>query len=141
MPFKWLLTEHLHKGNGLLVLHSGTAGYDQMPVMRRLVGGVFTHHPEQCLVTVEPVAGHPLSAGSGPFTLRDEHYFMTLDDPHADVFARTKSEHGEQPGGWTRLEGSGRVAALTPGHNVEVWLHPSFQALLRNALRWCAGTL
>jgi len=28
---------------------------------------------------------------------------------------------------------------LTPGHNVEVWLHPSFQTLLDNALRWCAA--
>jgi hypothetical protein len=26
---------------------------------------------------------------------------------------------------------------LTPGHNVEVWLEPSFQVLLGNALRWC----
>jgi hypothetical protein len=29
---------------------------------------------------------------------------------------------------------------LTPGHNVEVWLHPSYQVLLANALRWCANS-
>ena len=46
--------------------------------------------------------------------------------------------HGTQPGGWTRQEGAGRVAVLTPGHNVEVWLHPSYQTLIGNALRWCA---
>jgi type 1 glutamine amidotransferase len=63
---------------------------------------------------------------------------MVLDDGEADVFMTTTSEHGTQPGGWTRLEGEGRVCVLTPGHNVEVWLHPSFQALLRNALNWCA---
>ena len=62
---------------------------------------------------------------------------MALDDPHADVFVTTRSEHGSQPGAWRRAEGAGRVAMLTPGHNVEVWLHPSFQALLLNALRWC----
>ena len=62
---------------------------------------------------------------------------MTLDDPQAEVFMMTRSEHGEQPGGWRRTEGTGRVAVLTPGHNVEVWLHLSFQALLLNTIRWC----
>ncbi|CAN5509301.1 hypothetical protein BH10CHL1_BH10CHL1_18130 [soil metagenome] len=47
------------------------------------------------------------------------------------------SRHGTQPGGWTRLEGDGRVCVLTPGHNLEVWLDPSYQILLGNALRWC----
>lgn len=133
--------DYVRKGNGLLAIHSGTAGYDQSPVLRGLLGGTFTHHPEQCPVTVEPRAGHSLSAGSQPFTLNDEHYFMTLDDPHADVFVTTRSAHGDQPGAWSRLEGAGRVAVLTPGHNVEVWLHPSFQALLLNALRWCGAML
>jgi uncharacterized protein len=27
---------------------------------------------------------------------------------------------------------------LTPGHNLEVWLQPEYQTLLRNGLRWCA---
>jgi type 1 glutamine amidotransferase len=73
-----------------------------------------------------------------PFTLKDEHYFMALDDPQADVFVTTTSVHGEQPAAWRRTEGNGRVAVLTPGHNLEVWLHPSFQALVMNCLRWCA---
>jgi type 1 glutamine amidotransferase len=129
--------EHVHKGKGLVAIHSGTAGYEQMPVLRSLLGGVFSHHPAQCPVTVEPRAGHILSSGSDLFTLNDEHYFMVLDDPQADVFMITRSEHGEQPGAWRRTEGAGHVAVLTPGHNVEVWLHPSFQALLRNTLHWC----
>jgi type 1 glutamine amidotransferase len=66
---------------------------------------------------------------------------MALDDARADVFATTTSEHGEQPGVWRRTEGRGRVAVLTPGHNLEVWLHPSFQALLSNCLRWCGKLL
>jgi type 1 glutamine amidotransferase len=129
--------EYVHNGHGLLAIHSGTAEYDQIPVLRRLLGGVFHHHPEQCPVTVTPHAGHPLSAGSAPFTLKDEQYFMTMDDPEVDVFVTTTSEHGEQPGAWRHVEGNGRVAVLTPGHNLEVWLHPSFQALLINSLRWC----
>ena len=132
--------DYVRSGNGLLAIHSGTAEYEQMPVLRSLLGGVFSHHPEQCPVTVSPLADHPLTAGSAPFTVKDEHYFMAMQDPRADVFVTTMSEHGEQPGGWRRQEGRGRVAVLTPGHNLEVWLHPAFQALLLNCLRWC-GTV
>jgi type 1 glutamine amidotransferase len=129
--------EYVQKGNGLLAIHSGMAGWGEMPVLCGLLGGVFEQHPPQCPVTVEPRAGHPLTAGCEVFTLQDEHYHMALDDAQADVFLTTKSEHGTQPGGWRRSQGAGRVGVLTPGHNVEVWLHPSFQALLMNCLRWC----
>jgi type 1 glutamine amidotransferase len=94
-------------------------------------------HPPQCPVTVEPKAGHPLAEGSKSFTVKDEHYMMALDDEHADVFLTSTSEHGTEPAGWIRTEGLGRVCVLTPGHNPEVWLHPSYQVLLENALRWC----
>jgi type 1 glutamine amidotransferase len=64
---------------------------------------------------------------------------MEVDDREADVFLTTVSEHGTQPGGWTRTAGAGRVCMLTPGHNVEVWLHPSYQVVVENSLRWCHG--
>jgi uncharacterized protein len=131
--------EYVRNGNGLLAIHSGTAGYTQTPVLRGLLGGVFVSHPPQCEVTIEPSANHPLTAGSAAFTLKDEHYHMALDDAHADLFLTTTSEHGTQPAGWTRHEGAGRVAVLTPGHNVEIWLHPDFQTLIGNALRWCGN--
>jgi hypothetical protein len=131
------LLEYVRVGGGLLVIHSGAAGYAETPALRGLLGGVFTHHPPQCPVTYAPLAGHPLTmAPLEPFTLTDEHYFMALDDPHAAIFLTSASEHGEQPAGWTRTEGAGRVCLLTPGHNLEVWLHPTFQALLRRALDW-----
>ena len=124
-------------GNGILVLHSGTALYDNSPSLCELMGGVFTGHPPQCPVTVAPVAGHSLTAGSAVFTLQDEHYMMEMNDPDVDLFLHSESEHGRQPAGWTRTEGKGRVGVLTPGHNPEVWRHPSFQALLRNCIAWC----
>lgn len=130
--------EYVRAGHGLLAIHSGTV-YEKVPVMRGLIGGAFLNHPKQCPVTVEPKAGHPLTEGSAAFTVMDEHYMMAFDDAEADVFLTTTSEHGTQPGGWTRTEGEGRVCVLTPGHNAEVWLHPSFQALLCNALRWCTA--
>ena len=117
--------DYVRKGKGLLAIHSGTAGYQEMYILRSLLGGVFTHHPEQCAVTIELQTNHPLTTGISPFTIKDEHYFMAMYDSQIDIFMMTRSEHGEQPAGWRRTEGAGRVAVLTPGHNLEVWLHPS----------------
>lgn len=134
------LSTYVRSGGGLLAIHSGTAGYEQAGTLRGLLGGVFSHHPAQCPVTVFAQAGHQLTEGVlAPFTINDEHYFMALDDPKVDIFATTRSEHGEQTGAWRRAEGIGRVAVLTPGHNLEVWLQPSFQTLIRNTLQWCTG--
>ena len=129
----------VQNGGGLLAIHSGMAGYQNNPVLRGLLGGVFDHHPEQCPVEIVPDQEHPICANAPAYTIKDEHYFMTLDDPTAEVFMTTRSTHGEQPGGWLRHAGLGRICVLTPGHNPEVWLHPSFQALIRNALHWCAN--
>lgn len=126
-------------GNGMLVVHSGSAGYSRLPVLRGLMGGTFISHPKQCPVTVAPIPDHALAAGVTPFTVFDEHYQMAFDDQEAELFLTTTSEHGTQPGGWTRTEGDGRVCVISPGHNVEVWLQPSFQTVLLNALRWCGA--
>ncbi len=131
--------EYIRRGNGLLAVHSGTAGYLETPLLRSLLGGAFSHHPEQCPVSMEPVTGHPLTAGAAAFTAQDEHYFMSMSDHRVDIFLTARSAHGEQPAGWRRQEGNGRVAVLTPGHTLEVWIHSSFQTLLFNSLRWCSG--
>ena len=128
---------YVSQGNGLLVVHSGLAGYQQALTLRALIGGVFTHHPAQCPVTIEPVGENDLNYGARTFTLTDEHYFIDLDDGEVDIFLTSTSEHGSKPAGWTRFEGEGRVCVLTPGHNLEVWLHPAFQTLLLNAMLFC----
>jgi type 1 glutamine amidotransferase len=128
---------HLQAGNGLVVIHSGIADYREQRTLRGLMGGAFASHPDQCPVTVTAKAGNPLGAASIPFTVFDEHYMMDLDDTEANVFLTTSSEHGTQPAGWSRTEGPGRVCVLTPGHNLEVWLHPAYQDLIQRALAWC----
>lgn len=125
--------EYVRRGNGLLAVHSGSAGYAHAKIYRQLLGGVFDHHPAQCDVTAEPRSDHPLTAELKPFAFYDEHYFMDME-PGNDIFLTTHSEHGVQPGGWTRSEGQGRVCVLTPGHNPPVWTHPDYQTLLHRAI-------
>ena len=47
--------KYVREGNGLLAVHSGTAEYEHTTILRGVLGGVFTHHPERCPVTVEPL--------------------------------------------------------------------------------------
>ena len=137
METQFAFDKYVRRGGGLFLIHGGTC-YKDLPEMRGVTGGAFLHHPNQCLVTVEPVVGHALVEGVKPFVGWDEHYFTARDDLQADVFLHTRSIHGEQPAGWTRAEGDGRVCVLTPGHNEEIWLHPDFEKLLGNCLHWLA---
>ncbi|MCL4506976.1 MAG: ThuA domain-containing protein [Chloroflexi bacterium] len=129
---------YVQSGHGLAVIHSGSAGYQQCAELRRLMGGVFIQHPPQCPITWVPHTTHGLTTGLGEFTMQDEHYFMSLDADDVEVFLVSKSQHGEQPAGWLRTEGQGCVCMLTPGHNLDVWLHPTYQQLILSSLRWCA---
>lgn len=129
--------KYVRQGGGLLAIHSGIAGYEEDALIRGLLGGVFSNHPPQCPVTVSPKTGHPMTTGMSAFTLPDEHYFVTLDDLQVDVFLTSSSQYGQQPAGWRRSEGSGRVAVLTPGHNLAVWQHMSYKMLIANIVRWC----
>lgn len=129
---------YLSRDNGLLIIHGGTSRYGELPVMRSVMGGAFLSHPPECAVTLEPKLSHELSRGMENFTVRDEHYVMAFEGGEADIFLHSRSEHGVQPAGWTRTVQGGRVCVLTPGHNLETWLHPEFQEILSNALRWTA---
>ena len=124
---------YVRQGGSILFLHSGTAQYEKRTFVCQLMGGTFDHHPPQCPVTLE-AKEHPLTAGFKSFTSKDEHYHMTMNDPKVDVFLHAMSEHGKQPAGWTKRAGKGRVCVLTPGHNLEVWQHPSYRGILRHSL-------
>ncbi|MBC8062700.1 MAG: ThuA domain-containing protein [Clostridiaceae bacterium] len=131
-------TKYVKNGGGLLVIHSGTAGYKENIMFSKLLGGVFEHHPEQCNVIVETIKNNPIIYENIEFTIFDEHYFMNMKEDIANVFMTTTSKNGKQPGGWIRTEGEGRICVITPGHNLEVWLNKDFQNILRSSLNWCA---
>lgn len=135
------LKKYVQGGGGLLVMHSGTTGYNGMEDLHSLFGGLFMTHPKGLPVTFSPIAGHPITKGVEAFTETEEHYFMDIADEPLNVFLTGSTRHGTLPAGWTREDGQGRVCALTPGHNVALWLNPNFQKLLENALNWCARKL
>lgn len=131
------LSSFVASGGGLVVAHSGISGYGESQVMRKLLGSGFLRHPAQCPVSLSLVASHEVVEGVRPFEALDEHYYVELFDPAAQVLAESSAGGVRQPAVWVASRGSGRVCTITAGHNLEVWLQPSFERLLANALRWC----
>jgi len=130
--------DFVESGGGLLVIHAGTVGYQPAPAIHSMTGGAFIHHPEACAVTVRALGSHQITVGMADFTVHDEHYFVDYDQS-GDVFLTSTSIHGEQPAGWAKTIGAGRVCVITPGHFEAVWRAADFQRLLSNALRWVAN--
>lgn len=134
------LAAYIRAGGGFLAVHSGLA-YSQAncPDYVDFTGAQFLSHPPRCKVALHAAStAHPIAAGVGDFSIRDEHYCMEMLCEDADVFLTSTSElGGTQPAGYTRELGAGRLCALTPGHILAVWEHPQFQRLLVQAMEWC----
>ncbi len=127
---------YVENGGSLLAIHSGTAEYDEFKEIKNILGGIFTHHPDQCIVKYKPEQGHEMTADVDSFHYTDEHYFIETHRDDLDIFLYSESEHGIQPAGWRREHGSGKVAVLTAGHNLEVWQCFNNRTLTENIINW-----
>ncbi len=112
-----------------------------------MVGGQFVAHPGNVReYRIDPVAGHALTEGLEPFTVRSEQYHMHVD-PGNEVLATTTLDGRDAPWtagtvmpvAWTRQYGAGRVFYFSLGHTPEEFDDPTPRELLRRGLRWAAG--
>ena len=148
--------EYVETGGGLLVAHTGLVAGENTKELDRLIGSKFTFHPQDCLVTVQPIKPHPIVKDVMMFCEIDEHYRLEILSEDVDIFMASYSppqgeeaKHADEPyhnsqawigaAGYTRTQGKGRVCVLTPGHHVKVWHNPQYQRVLENALIWCSG--
>jgi type 1 glutamine amidotransferase len=152
------LVEFVEKGGGLLVTHNGTVRgtMADTSVLDRLAGCYFAFHPNRSPITVGPLKPHPITNGVEIFCEVDEHYHLEILADYIDILAASygaavgdAAKYESEPymnypayiapSCYVRTQGKGRVCVLTPGHTLEVWLNPSFQKMLENALHWCGG--
>lgn len=129
---------YVRNGGGFLSLHSGNT-WKENDAHARFIGNHFQGHPPRCTVQVSALQNsHPISQGVEDFSIRDEHYRISLLCDDAEIFCRTHSETGgTQIGGYTRVLDKGRLCVLTPGHTLAVWETPSFLQLLHQSMEWC----
>ena len=131
--------DYANSKGGLIFLHAGAVLCNHSQVIKNISGCSFADHPEQCPVDHCITATHPIVAGASDFTEKDEHYFIDFVATDADIFLKSRSNHGIQPAGYTRVHnGSGRVCVLTPGHNLSVFRNEQYKKIIANAVRWCA---
>lgn len=133
------LADWVQGGGALLGIHGATVAGESAPAFGALLGASFVSHPARHDFTVYPVAvPHPITAGIEPFTVRDELYLHEFE-ASPDVHMVALYGGAAHPLVWSRREGRGRVAYLALGHDREVWDHPAFRRILRQAARWLIG--
>jgi type 1 glutamine amidotransferase len=130
----------VNAGGGLLFIHCGMVLGSADPLYRKLTGGIFLRHPEQCPVTYAPIRNsHPIVEGVEPFTVPDEHYYCELlvEDIHPFMISGSAGNPASLAG-WCRESGAGRCVTLIPGHTREAAENPNMTRLIRNAVKWAA---
>jgi type 1 glutamine amidotransferase len=144
------LRAYLEDGGGLVVLHHALATAWQWEFWYRdVVGGRFLMAPEGNLpastakapeiLTVRPVAEHPVLEEVGVLRLDDEAYRGMWISPRSRVLMETDHPNADKAvvwiGPWTRS----RVVAIQLGHGPGAFGDPGFRRLVHNAIQWVAG--
>jgi type 1 glutamine amidotransferase len=127
-------------GGGFLNLHNSMGLYPPGGPYLDLVGGRYTTHGPLERFRVEVVdSEHPITRGIGGFFVADEQHTPIYDEKRVHLLLQSRSDDGKvvAAAGWVRQVGRGRLCHLAPGHTREALLHPLYQRLLRNAVRWC----
>ena len=133
--------EFADNGMGIIFAHAAVTDLEaDHPIVKNVIGALFTGHPKQCPVTFEPICSHPVLDGVLSFTFpeNDEHYMMTmLDSTDTVIIAETKSQNGVQPAVWVKQNDKYRVCCLTPGHTTNNLICDEYVRVLKNAVQWC----
>jgi hypothetical protein len=146
------LVDFLESGKGVVALHHAIADYPSWDWWsREVLGGKFLVKPEAGMpastflhdqeLFLEPAAQHPILTGVGRMHLWDETYKGMWISPNVTAFLKTNHPASDVPVAWVSPYGKSRVVYIQPGHDEKAHLHPAYQRLVRNAVRWAGGKL
>src|SRR5262249_10698057 len=144
--FAWMTAEQqravatfVEGGGGFLNLHNAMGLYPPGGPYLELVGGRFIGHGPLERFRVEVVdPDHAVTRGIRDFFVADEQHTPPFDEGRVHLLLRNRSDDGKvAAAGWVREPGRGRLCHLANGHTREALLHPMYQKLLGNAVRWC----
>ncbi len=144
--FTWMTPEQqravvsfVEGGGGFLNLHNSLGLYPADGPYLDLVGGRYISHGPLERFRVEVVdPDHPVTRGVSGFFVADEQHTPSYDEQRVHLLLRSRSDDGKAAAaGWVREPGRGRLCHLANGHTREALLHPMYQRLMRNAIRWC----
>ena len=144
------LVGFLENGKGVVILHHALVDYPSWGWWSQEVLGAeyfvqaegnhpastYAHDQE---LEVEPAIEHPILSGITRFQIVDETYKGMWISPKVTVLLKTNHPLSDGPVAWVSSYKRSRVACIQLGHGREAHLNPSYQELVRNAIRWSAG--
>lgn len=103
---KWLtesverqIIDYVKQGGNWFAWHSGLAGYEENKGYVSMLGGCFTHHPDDHLkVRYDYKNDHVLSHEKASFAIMDEHYFIERVEKNT-YFLESLSTYGVSDAG------------------------------------------
>jgi type 1 glutamine amidotransferase len=138
------------RGTGLVVLHHALVSEHNWPEYERIIGGIYPvkgasgadasgyRHDVEIPVVVAN-RSHPLTAGIGDFTVKDEIYWGFRVGVDVTPLLTTTHPDSGKPISWCRTEGRSRVVYLQLGHGSPCFENAHFRDYLARCLRWAAG--
>jgi type 1 glutamine amidotransferase len=139
------LQDRVRNGMPTVSLHCTFWSFQDWPEFRKILGAFVPGHQHFgtfCLETTR--ADSPILRGvPSRFELTDEPYIVNERDASMDVLVQTckslEGRSGPEPEVWTKKYGTGRIFAMTFGHDVRAQENPTYISLLANGLVWALG--
>jgi type 1 glutamine amidotransferase len=146
------LRAFVESGKGVVVLHHALLNYQAWPWWYEdVVGGSYRLGREGGMpasvykgdqkIFVAPEGKHPITGGLTPFHVLDETYKHMWLSPKIRPLLITDNPNGDRFLAWIGPCATSRVVAIQLGHGPTVFSHPSYRALVHNAILWSAGRL
>ncbi len=144
------LREFVESGKGIVVLHHALLDYPDWPWWSEdVVGGRYRLKREGKIpsstvkndqpMLVTPESGHPITAGIGAFQVVDETYKGMYHSSRIRPLLTTDNPSSDRSVAWIGPCATSRVVAIQLGHGPTIFAHPSYRALVHNAILWSAG--
>ncbi len=146
-PQRKAVLGHLARKKGIVLMHCAIWSFQDWPVWREIVGGVFDKHdPFGPFESVVVDRGHPIARGVPErFSFADEAYTMKDFSGTRHVLVMSVKSHAghaePEPFVWTSRYLGARVFTTLYGHDAQSQEDRIYLTLLANGIRWAAGRL
>ena len=146
------LRDFVESGKGVVVLHHALLNYQKWNWWYQdVVGGSYRlaregNVPSSTVkndqdIFVTPAGQHPITAGIEPFHVVDETYGRMWLSPGVRPLLTTDNPNSNHVLAWIGPQAGSKVVAIQLGHGPTAFRHPSYRALVHNAIGWAAGRI
>lgn len=144
--------ESYHKllklGKGLVFLHHSLASYQDWDEFKTIIGGKYHEeinspqsstyqHNVKFQVMIKD-KNNLVTKGVADFEVLDEVYGNAEVLPEVTVLLTTNNPKSSAIIGWTHSREKSRIVYIQPGHDNNSWTNPSYQQIVRQAIKYVA---